>query len=96
MENEAAYKEILEAIIHGKILSFGQMAIDKTNETKGIEIDSDGKIIRIIGDPSAIIHEILASFEKISGKTSSIAARIAAADIIKKNVGLTLPAELVK
>ncbi len=95
MENEQAYKEIIERILESKIRLFGYFAVRVVKTTPGLELDDYGKVISISGDPKEIIRYILLKFEDASGMVSTISARTIAAELKNKYPGLKLPEKLM-
>ena len=94
MENEQAYKEIINTIIASKIKAFGRLAIDKARTINGLSIDEQGYVISLSDAPKIIIHNLLITYEEICGRVSTISARTVTIRLRKKYPNLELPKEL--
>jgi len=95
MENEQAYKEIIEKILESKIKLFGYFAVRVAKGTPGLELDDYGKVISISGSRKEIIRYILLKFEDKSGEVSTIALRSLLVELKSKYSGIDLPEELM-
>lgn len=91
MENEQAYKELLTAIIKNKMKVFGKLALKTARSAGGINVDDEGEVIFIHGEPVKVVEGLLNGFVKLSGKATIFNARIAIMPIKKKYPELKLP-----
>jgi hypothetical protein len=94
MENEQAYKEIINTIIESKLIAFGRLAIDKARIINGLTVDNQGNVVSFSDDPKTVIHNLLITYEEICGRVSTISARVVTARLRKKYPNLELPKEL--
>jgi len=95
MENEQAYKEVINTIIESKVKAFGQLAINKAKIINGLTVDDQGNVGSISGDPKTVIHNLLITYEEICGRVSTISARTVTARLRRnKYPNLELPKEL--
>jgi hypothetical protein len=94
MENEQAYKEIINTIIESKITAFGRVAIDKAKIINGLTIDEKGQALSFSSDPKTVIHNLLITYEEICGRVSTISARTVTTRLRNKYPNLELPSEL--
>ncbi len=95
MENEQAYKEVIDTIIESKVKAFGRLAIDKAGTINGLTVDDKGKVVAFSDDPKIIIHNLLVTYEEICGRVSTISARTVISRLKRsKYPDLELPKEL--
>ena len=94
MENEQAYKEIINTIIESKISAFGRVAIDKAKVINGMTIDDKGNAVSFSDEPKTVIHNLLITYEEICGRVSTISARTVTTRLRNKYPNLELPNEL--
>lgn len=94
MDNKEKYIELINAILSGKLASFGQMGLDKANEVEGLKVDDGGKVVLLAGDAKQILDNLLHKFEEIAGKSATISSKIFAQPILKKYPDLVVPQAL--
>ena len=95
MENEQAYKEIIDKILESKIKLFGNFAVYVAKATPGMELDNYGRVISFSENPKGVIHQLLLRFEDKAGKVSTRAVGTLIAELKNKYPGLGLPEELM-
>lgn len=94
MENEQAYKEIIEEIMERNIRLFGDFAVYVAKAIPGLELDNYGRLISLSGNPKEVIRYLLLKFEDKVGKVSALVPRSLIAELKSKYPGLELPEEL--
>ena len=91
---EEGYKEIISAILEQKIRSFGQLAVVRAKNIKGLEIDNDRNITALSRDPQEILRDLIKSFEEIAGKISTVSIKKVIFPILQQYPDIMLPEEL--
>jgi hypothetical protein len=88
------YKEFLSDFLASKVALFGEVALRRARRVPGLEFDDAGHVVRIGGDPVAVLEDVLRTFEQLSGKASNITARttLHKLHILERYPGLHLPA----
>lgn len=69
------YQGLISEIIRGKVALFGDVALRRAREIPGLEVRDDGEVLRLGGDGLATLGRVLETFERLSGKASTISAR---------------------
>lgn len=95
MENEQAYKEIIEKIMESKIRLFVDFAVYVAKAIPGLELDNYGRVISLSDNPKEVIHHLLLGFEDKAGKASTLAVRRLISKLKSEYPGLGLPEELM-
>ncbi|MBI5507746.1 MAG: hypothetical protein HY903_03220 [Deltaproteobacteria bacterium] len=75
MKYEAAYREIITDIMRTKVSLFGAAAVRRARAIAGLQVNDTGVVTELTGDPLTILSALLASFEQLSGKISTVSAR---------------------
>lgn len=94
MDQAEVYRQVLTAIVKGKVNAFGKVAITKAREVGSLTIDDAGNAIAIAGDPVSAIEQLLAIYKRQAGDVAVKSARMHVARILAAHPGLRLPAEL--
>ena len=94
MENEEAYKEILNAIIASKVVGVGKLAIKAVKDVGGVIVDSDGNVLQFTAEPVDVIWKITQRYEEISGPISTSLIKSVMVGFWYKYPNLKLPEEL--
>ncbi len=71
------YKVLLTEILRAKVALFGPLAVALASKVPGLVVAPDGRVTRIDGDGLATLQQVLAVFERMSGRASNISARTA-------------------
>lgn len=77
MRSPVAYRGLLSEILRGKVALFGEVALRRARAVPGLEVRDDGEVLRLDGDGFAQLEQILQTFERLSGRASTISARTA-------------------
>ena len=89
------YETIAESIIQKQILVLGQMiALERAGRVKGLEIDGNGKVKRLLGNTIEILENLIGQYQELLGPAAISFSKDAALPIIKQNPGLALPRAL--
>lgn len=96
MRDPAAYTELLTDVLRSKTKLFGEVALRRARAIPGLELDDAGKVVRLAGDPLAILEATLDSFERLSGPASSVSVQSAVRRLrlLERFPGLELPPRL--
>lgn len=94
MDQAEVYRQVLTAIVKGKVNAFGKVAITKAREVGSLTIDDAGNAIAIAGDPVSAIERLLEIYKRQAGDVAVKSARMHVARILAAHPGLRLPAEL--
>jgi len=92
--DEQAYGQVVDKIIEGQVKLLGLLAITKAKNVDGFQIDDEGRVISISGDPKQIIHNLVLKYEEVAGETASKMCKIAISKLKEEYPGLELPEEL--
>lgn len=75
MRDAAAYRALLGEILRDKYQLFGDVAVRRARGIPGLTVGDDGRVLQLEGDPVAVLEAVLATFERLSGRASTISAR---------------------
>ncbi len=68
MQEQEQYVSILNEIIAKQAVILGpDIAILKARSVKGLEINDEGKVVSVDGDPSAKMQELINTYVELSG-----------------------------
>lgn len=93
MRDPAAYQEFLTDFIGRKVRIFGHLAIARAGSVPGLELDAEGRVVRLGGDPFETLQRVLRAFERLSGRASYLTARasLQALGTFERYPGLDFP-----
>lgn len=96
MRDEQAYREILDDFVRNKVSLFGGVAVTRARSIVGCRVDARGRVLGLDTDPFDVLVRMLAAFESLSGRISTVSARgtIACLRIRERYPGLELPEPL--
>lgn len=67
-QNEADNKKLFTELIKKQIVILGpDITIAKVRNVKGIEVNQDGEVTRLEGDPQMLLQEVIGQFVELSG-----------------------------
>lgn len=96
IENEGAYREVLNKILETKIIAFGlKLTLAKVRRIGGLQVDDEGRVLLISADPQRVIHDLLLTFESIAGLAATVATKAALLPLKQKYPNLKLPQKLM-
>ncbi|MBU2561170.1 MAG: hypothetical protein KKD17_02650 [Nanoarchaeota archaeon] len=85
------YTLLIRGIIEQMETIIGPVAMAQARQVEGLEI---GKKIAIKGDPQKAIHDLLDRYKSLMGPVAITIAKKGAKQVLEKNPGLKVPAEL--
>lgn len=91
---DAAYREVIEAIVADKARTFGAVTYKYLASIEGLSLTGDGRVASLTRPPGAVISAIVKRFEGLGGKASVVFCRKAVQPLRAKYPGLVLPDEL--
>lgn len=94
MDHAEAYRQVLTAIIKGKVNAFGKVAIASAREVEAVTVDDTGTALAIVGDPVSAIERLLSIYKRQTGDVAVKTARLHVARVLAAHPGLRLPADL--
>lgn len=94
MDDAEAYKQVVTAIIKGKVNAFGKVAIAKARAVACVTVDDTGNALAITGDPVSAIEQLLSIYRRQAGDVAVTSARMHIARVLAAHPGLRLPVEL--
>ena len=96
MRDLQAYKELATVIVTNKVAAFGAVAVRKANAVSGLKVDDKGNAVQIDGDPVAVLDELVLTYERMAGRTSTVLTKRYVEFVLKKYPGLELPPRLAE
>jgi hypothetical protein len=96
MRDAEAYRELLSELLLNKVELFGPAILSRARQVPGVVVDSRGNVQSIGDDPFAALEQILASFERFSGRISNVTARgvVGKLRLLERYPDLELPAAI--
>ncbi len=92
---DAAYTDLLEAIIRKQASVLGMaVAVRRARSVSGLEVQDDGKVTGIPGDPVSALEHVVEQYKALSGSMGVDFCRQAAAGWSKTHPGTKLPSLL--
>jgi hypothetical protein len=93
MRDPVAYQEFLTEFLARKVDMFGDVALARARAVPGLELDADGRVVRLGAHPYAAVEAVLRTFEQLSGRASQLTVRasLRALRTLERFPGLELP-----
>lgn len=98
VRSREAYEAFLTEFLARKVKLFGPAAINRAKEIPGLVLHASGRVLSLGPDPLATLEAALLTFEKLSGKVSTINARgiVRQLALRERYPGLELPPPLLQ
>jgi hypothetical protein len=89
------YVELVTDILRSKVKLFGDLALKRAAQVPGLDVLPSGDV-RLDGNRVQVLEQLVATFEQLSGRTSTLSAKVAVARLrlMERFPGLELPRSL--
>lgn len=83
-------------LVQSKMGLFGKLAVAKASAVEGLSVDDAGVITAYRGDPGALLKSLLAKYEEIAGRVSTIFMLVTIRRYAELHPEMGIPPELLR